>query len=198
MRIAILAWGSLIWDSQKLAIAGEFNPCGPQLPIEFCRVSGGGRLTLVIDEEFGASCPTYVAESACADLDAALQNLWIREGSQEEVLPRNVRKHSRVGFAEVASGLCSDSAMNHHPRAVVTIKTWAQANRFDAAIWTALASNFGGSDKAGEPFSVEAAIRYLERLDVKSLKPALCYIRLAPPEVQTPVRVAVNERWPKG
>ncbi len=198
MRIAVLAWGSLISDRRELAIARDFKPCGPQLPIEFCRVSGGGRLTLVIDEAFGASCPTYVAASACGDLDAALKNLWIREGSQNEVLPKNLRTHGRVGFVEVASGNCSGKAIERHPKAVFTIRAWAEATGFNAVIWTALASNFGDSDKGGEPFSVEAAIRYLERLDAPRFSVALRYIRFAPPEVQTPVRAAVNRRWPEG
>jgi hypothetical protein len=90
MRIAIFAWGSLIWNRRELAIMEDFKPGGPLLPVEFCRVSGGGRLTLVVDEAFGASCQTYVAESACGDLDAALRNLWMREGSQDGVLSKNV------------------------------------------------------------------------------------------------------------
>ena len=198
MKIAIIAWGSLVWYRRELAIAEVFKANGPRLPIEFCRVSGGGRLTLVIDEAFGNSCPTYVAESSCGDLDAALKNLWIREGSQDEVLPKNVRTHGRVGFVEVATGDCSAKAMERHPKAVVTIKTWAQANGFDAAIWTALASNFHEPGKAGKPFSVDAAIRYLEGIDAPKLDAALAYIRSAPPEVQTHVRAAVSARWPEG
>lgn len=198
MRTAVLAWGSLVWDRGGLDIAEDFKPCGPLLPVELCRVSGGRRLTLVIDEAFGASCSIYVAMSAHGDLDAALENLWIREGSRDEVLPKNVRRHGRVGFIEVASGHCSAKAMERHPKSVATIKTWAQANVLDAAIWTALASNFHEPDKAGEPFSVEAAIRYLEMLDAPKLSAALGYIRLAPTEVQTPVRAAVNARWPEG
>ncbi len=198
MRIAVLAWGSLVWCRLDLAIAEAFEANGPRLPIEFCRVSGGRRLTLVIDEAFGTFCPTYVSVSACGDLDAALENLWIREGSSNEALLKNVRAHGRVGFVEVASGHCSARAMERHPEAVLTIKTWAQANGFDAAIWTALASNFHEPDRAGEPFSVEAAIRYLERADRQSLDAALQYFRKAPAEVETPVRSAVNARWPKG
>lgn len=198
MRIGVLAWGSLIWDRRALEIVEDFQPCGLQLSVEFCRVSGGGRLTLVIDEAFGASCPTYVAVSAFGDLDAALENLWIQEGSQDEVLPKNVRTHGRVGFVEVASGCCSAKAMERHPKAVATIKTWAQANGFDAAIWTALASNFHEPDKAGEPFSVEAAIRFLETLEAPKLSAALGYICSAPPEVKTPVRAAVKAHWPEG
>ncbi|MBK8174845.1 MAG: hypothetical protein IPK66_06120 [Rhodospirillales bacterium] len=197
MKIAVLAWGSLIWDRRELAIAEDFRPCGPHLPVEFCRVSGDGRLTLVIDETFGASCLTYSAFSAIGDLNGALQNLWIREGSQDEKLPRDVRAHGRVGFVDVASGNQSDRAMERHPKAVATIEAWVRANGFDAAIWTALASNFSEPDKAAGPFSVKAAIRYLETLGAPKLNPALGYIRSAPAEVQTPVRTAVNARWPE-
>jgi hypothetical protein len=196
MRIAVLAWGSLIWDRRRLAILEDLKPHGPHLPIEFCRVSGGGRLTLVIDETFGAPCVTYVAVSAFEDLNAALTNLWIREGLQNEGLPKNVRTHGRVGFVELASGDCGAKAMKRHPKAVAAIKAWAQANGFDAAIWTALASNFHERDKAGEQFSVAAATRYLKTLDAPNLSATLDYIRSAPPEVQTPVRTAVNAGWP--
>ena len=54
--------------------------------------------------------------------------------------------------------------------------------------------------KAGEPFSVTAAIRYLEALegqDPAAFERALAYIRKAPPEVETPVRDAVAKRWPE-
>ena len=64
MKIAVLAWGSLVWDPQDLQVAGKFAPNGPLLPIEFCRVSADGRLTLVVDETFGATCTTYSASSA--------------------------------------------------------------------------------------------------------------------------------------
>lgn len=81
MKIAVLAWGSLVWDRRDLAVVDNFEPNGPHLPIEFCRVSGNRRLTLVIDEACGATCPAYVAKSSFDDLDDALENLWVREGS---------------------------------------------------------------------------------------------------------------------
>src|SRR5277367_5264124 len=62
-----------------------------------------------------------------------------------------------VGFVDLASGEQSVSAMDRHPHALITIKAWAKTNAFDAAIWTALSSNFHETEKAGEPFSVEAA-----------------------------------------
>lgn len=189
MSIAVLAWGSLVWNRGDLAIATAFQANGPLLSIEFSRVSGNGRLTLVIDEENGASCRTCMAVSALPSLKAAIENLRLREGMPSV---------KGVGFIDRLTNLRSAKAIERHPDAVEAIDAWAAANGYDAAIWTALASNFHEPDKAAEPFSVEAAIRYLEALDAPKLAAALDYIRSAPPEVQTPVRVAVNARWPQG
>jgi hypothetical protein len=188
LKIAVLAWGSLIWDPRDLKTAAEFKADGPLLPIEFCRVSADGRLTLAIDENFGDVCTTYSAPSALGSLDAAIENLRLRER-----MP-NARD---VGFVEPASERQSDVAMERHPQVVASIGAWAAANGDDAAIWTALANNF--EDKGGEPFSVTAAIRYLEGLkekDAAAFDRALEYIRKAPREVETPVRDEVAKRWP--
>ena len=67
MKIAVLAWGSVVWERGVLEVAADFMPNGPHLPVEFCRVSGGERLTLVIDETLGATCPTYAAPSSFGD-----------------------------------------------------------------------------------------------------------------------------------
>jgi acyl-CoA hydrolase len=103
-----------------------------------------------------------------------------------------------VGFIDLASGAGSHRAAERHPKTVETIKIWAAANGYDAAIWTALASNFHELAKANAPFSIEAAVRFLESQDAIMLDAALNYIRQAPAEVQTPVRAAVNTRWPEG
>ena len=190
VKTAVLAWGSLVWDPRELKTAAKFAPNGPLLPIEFCRVSKDGRLTLAIDETFGDVCRTYSAQSAFADLDAAIENLRKREGTIA----------SEIGFVEAAAGRQSSVAMERHPQVVATIGAWAEAGGYDAAIWTALASNFGDWDKVGEPFSVTAAIRYLEGLakkDAEAFDRALDYIRKAPAEVQTPVRDAVAKHWPQ-
>lgn len=54
MKIAILAWGSLIWDDNWPEFdkqRGEWLKDGPILPLEFSRVSASRdkALTLVID-----------------------------------------------------------------------------------------------------------------------------------------------------
>jgi hypothetical protein len=190
MKRVLLAWGSLVWDPRGLETAAPFAANAPLLPIEFCRISADGRLTLAIDETFGAICKTYSAPSALETLDAAVENLRTREG-----MP-NARA---VGFVEPASGRQSDVAMERHPEAVATIGAWAASNGYDAAIWTALQSNFDDPDKGGEPFSVSAAIQYLETLeadDRAKFAQALAYIRNAPPEIETPVRERVAKRWP--
>ncbi len=189
MKIAVIAWGSLVWEPGALQAAAAFAANGPLLPIEFCRVSGDGRLTLVVDETFGAVCTTLSAPSALEDLDAAIENLRIREKT-------NARG---VGFVELASGKQSDVALERHPDAVATIAAWAQSSGYDAAVWTALASNFDEPDKGGEPFSVTAALRYLDSLEARKAEAfasALNYIRSAPSQVETPVREEVAKRWP--
>jgi hypothetical protein len=191
VKSAILAWGSLVWDPRELQTAAKFIADGPLLPIEFCRISADGRLTLAIDESFGALCKTYSAPSALADLEAAIDNLRMREGMLDAWA---------VGFVELGSGGQSEAAMERHPQAVATIGAWAESNGYDAAIWTALNSNFGERGKGGEPFSVSAAIQYLETLasgDADAFAHALAYIRNAPPEVETPVREEVLKRWPE-
>jgi hypothetical protein len=190
VKIAVVAWGSLVWDPIDLKAAQDFAPNGPLLPIEFCRVSRGGRLTLVIDETFGAVCTTHSAPSALQDLDAAIETLRLRKNSRDAQV---------VGFVEVASGKRSGLALRRHPDAVATIAAWAEANGYDAAVWNALPSNFSEPDKGGEPYSVTAAIRYLEALesrDAAAFSSALATIRNAPNEVETPVRTEVAKRWP--
>jgi hypothetical protein len=190
MKSAVLAWGSLVWDPRDLQTAAEFAPNGPLLPIEFCRISADGRLTLAIDETFGATCTTYSAPSALESLDGAIENLRHREGMPNAL---------EVGFVELSSGKQSDIALQRHPEAVATIAAWATSNGYDAAIWTALASNFDQPDKGAEPFSVTAAVRYLEGMegqDAAKFARALAYIRNAPPEIETPVRDEVAKRWP--
>ncbi len=190
MKSAVLAWGSVVSDPWDLQVAAEFAPNGPLLPIEFCRVSGDGRLTLALDETFGAVCTTYSAPSAIQSLDGAIENLRLRE---------RVPDGSEVRFVEPASDKQSDIAMQRHPKAVAAIAAWAESNGYDAAIWAALKSNFDEPDKGGELFPVTAAIRYLETLesrDAAKFAQALAYIRNAPVEVETPVRDEVNKRWP--
>src|ERR1700733_11847471 len=156
VKSVVLAWGMLGWVPRDLQPARKFVSNGPLLPIEFCRISADGRLTLAIDESFDALCKAYSAPSALESLDAARDNLCQREGMADA---------RAIGFVEPASNRQSDLAMESHPQVVATIAAWAESIGYDAAIWTALASNFEEWGKGGEPFSVSAAMQYLETLE---------------------------------
>lgn len=186
MRVAILAWGSLLWDRGALEIDGSFQPVGPSLHLEFSRVSRNKRLTLVIDEASGVQCATFVAQSAHDDLASAIENMRARE---------NMLGPKGIGFVVPATGGQNATAEERHPLAVSTIANWVRSSGYDAVIWTALASNF--QNETSETFSVKAAIRHLECLNDPTRAVALNYIRRAPHEVQTPLRSAVQLRWPE-
>ena len=84
MRIAILGWGSLIWDLETLAehVTGEWNmSAGPPLPMEFSRISPKRKMGLVVclDPIDGVDCPTHVIQSAKNNLDEAISDLAARE-----------------------------------------------------------------------------------------------------------------------
>lgn len=147
LKIAILGWGSLVWSPRTLKLRDKFQRGGPNLSLEFSRISGNGRLTLVIDEQHGQSCETYFATSAFENLDDARENLRERE----EML--SIRA---VGFADLDGNSTSEKAKERHPAATTAIREWGARNGFDAVIWTALASNF--SEKSSVDFSVYNAL----------------------------------------
>jgi len=157
---------------------------GPALPIEFSRVSGDGRLTAVIDRAHGEVCVTRFAISPQRTVTAAAEDLRRRESS-------NI---ASIGFYDTKSSQSSTQLYTEQPQIVDAVRTWCAANNVDSLIWTALGSNF--DDKARGPFSVDAAIKYLQGLNHDARGLALRYIRRAPPETATPLRRKVQEYWP--
>jgi len=183
-RIAILGWGSLLWEGGP-----EFDSChqdwqddGPSLDLEFSRISSSrlGALTLVIDARHGA--PTTVAWclSTRSDPADAVNDLRCRE--------RCASRH----IARLDLPLAGDESASQPAAAAVA--RWARPHRLDVVIWTALESNF--SEKLEKPFSIGAAISYLEGLSPKAQAKAKEYLRRAPAFVRTPLRSALaSERW---
>jgi hypothetical protein len=171
MKIAILGWGSLIWDQRDLPTLGVWQKGGPVLPIEFSRISSDGRLTLVIDEKNGVPVKTRYAESGSGTLVQATEDLRKREGSPKEMIG-------------VTSKTMNNRRLGHE-----SIHAWATAHKWDAAIWTGLPSNF--EEKRHLPFTVENGLAYLETLGEEKRSAAMKYIDLAPEEVDTPFRRGV-------
>jgi hypothetical protein len=181
MKIAILGWGSLIWDSGDLHLASNWLEGGPILPIEFSRISDDGRLTLVIDEQHGVNVPACYAHSSLNDLDKAIADL-----QQRERTPRP----DRIGFIDIAGDRASERARTKHPTSCERVQSWAASHKgFDAVVWTAIEPRF--REKTGLPFSVGAAVDYLGGLREPRRTLALAYMRKAPPNVLTPVRQKV-------
>lgn len=186
MKIAILGWGSLIWNPGSLKTNGDWRPGGPRLPIEFTRISDDGRLTLVIDERHGVEVPTRYAVSASANLDEAIENLRERE---------RCPTIDPIGYVDLKSERASKVAVGRHAAACDRIKAWAGERKLDAVIWTALGPRF--KDKIHKAFSVEAAVNYLVGLEGDARTKTFEYIRNAPIEVMTPVRRAAIEALPE-
>jgi hypothetical protein len=151
-------------------------PGGPQLPIEFTRISSDGRLTLVIDHINGVRIGSRFATSARRELDDAVEDLRQREGPT---------RRENIGAVTAQSNPTTDA----HDSAD-QIAQWCRAASFDAAIWTALGSNF--REKRDAPFTVAAAMTYLADLDGEQRRLAFEYVNRAPAEVVTPLRRAFS------
>jgi hypothetical protein len=166
MRIAILGWGSLIWDKEKanlLPLESEWQTGGPELPVEFSRISAsrGRALTLVIDPNNGSAVPTRFTVSKRKRLKDATHDLKKREGTNE------IRN---IGYVNVVGGSQRCSVFKE---AASIIRNWAIKNNFDAVVWTDLPCKFKFN---GENFSVDNAIKYLHQLPEASAQKAREYI----------------------
>jgi hypothetical protein len=188
MKIAILSWGSLITSGVErgLLLEGGWHTGGPILPIEFSRISQSGEragcLTLVIDEQNGVNVPTHYAKSAHTNLNDAILNL--RTVERITLIPS-------IGYVNLVSNTERQFARRKHPISCNTIKAWAQANGWDAVIWTSLLSNF--EEKTGYPYTIENAIQYISHLREPVTSKAFEYIRNAPADVVTPFRQVMDD-----
>lgn len=180
VSIAILGWGSLLWD--KSPQFDEHHGCwkcdGPELPIEFSRVSKtrSGALTLVIDPLSGAKCRVAYTKSKRRDPEDAICDLRCREGT--------VRRNIGSCFMDGSRSQSNDAT------SLCAIRTWAAKKAFDVVVWTDLQPDF--AEKVGRPFSVPNAIAYISTLHTAGRSRAIEYVRLAPAFVKTPLREALQ------
>ncbi len=188
-RIAILGWGSLLWESHPKFDDqhGPWSLDGPSLKLEFSRISETrlGALTLVIDD-VANDLPTQVAycDSKRSQCGQAREDLRVREGC-------NIDK---IGFLDVKSG--DSHCQPENKSAHQSILDWAQQKSFGAVVWTDLRSNF--AEKKKQSFSVAAAVQHLKDLEKSGKKQAkdkaLEYLWRAPHFVDTPLRRELRAR----
>jgi len=173
MKIAILGWGSLVWDERGIPLDTGWMPCGPELPIELSRISSSRNdaLTLVIDSTNGRYVRTYFALSKRTELEEAISDLCKRE---------NMTSRCRIGYVNLVDGSERSEVI---PGASGSIREWASQAHVDAVIWTDLGSNFW--DKKKTLFSIEAAIQHLHDLEAQGARAAREYILNIPEGVNT-------------
>lgn len=164
--IAVLGWGSLIWDSRDLNLESpEWRTGGPRLPIEFSRISRsrGGALTLVIDQADGAPCETLWAVHADHQVTMAVRDLAAREGTST----------NQIGY--VSGG---ETYSRNSSEIAGAIRDWMTDTGLCAVIWADLRPNFRDLSEVG--FSAAAAATILAALPAASLANAKEYMTRAP------------------
>lgn len=171
MKIAVLGWGSLIWDPQELRVKTEWFEDGPLLPIEFARISNNGRLTLIIKDGFDDQQVLWSLMDF-ESTEEAIENLRVREATSTK----------RIGVID----LVTDTRLTKNNFIVENIQDWAIEKNIDSVIWTDLGMKF--RDKIKTPFSNDNAIAYLESLEAGSFQLAKDYILNAPDQIDTSFR----------
>ena len=171
MKIGIIGWGSLIWDQRELKTKGDWIKTGPILPIEFCRLSSEGRITLVINKDFKL-VPTLVIESQYEELDDAINDLALREGTENL---------SNIGYYVY-------SPEDFHSRTNTFIKAILSQyeTNFDALIWSDFGVRF--KDKGMGMLSIQNIIKHINTLNAEEKAKAIEYIVKTPNQIQTTFR----------
>jgi len=146
MKIAYFAWGSLLWDSDGLNLQTFWKKTNIRLPLNFSRISDNrnGRLTLVIDNKDGILNPIYYAITKTINLNKAIQNIKIREGTISRYIGYINLKNDTSRYSERLS-----------KEDIESFKSFALKHKIDAIIWTDLYPNF-------KNFSTENALKYIE------------------------------------
>lgn len=181
MRIAILVWGSLFWDPRNLEIAEEWYFDGPILPIEFARISGDNRLTLVIKPTFD-DVTTLYAVSSHNELQLARENLRVREGTD------NI---NNIGYLDFINNTQNIRQANLFM--INILRNWNETRGYDAIIWSDFAPRF--TDVTGLVFTLNNVTTFLTNLPEVERENALEYIERAPAQINTRFRNSIEQHF---
>lgn len=175
--IAIIAYGSLVWDLDCLephvALPWQMG-AGPELPMEFSRISPKRLMGLVLclDPAHGVPCRTHAIASRRASLDAAVADLAERERAPLD----------RIGRVCLETG----RQVTRLPEVAALMEDWCRRVGARGAIWTDLDTNYAA--ERGREFDLAGAETYLRGLTGPSRDEAVRYIALAPAATDTPLR----------
>ena len=172
--IVCLGWGSLIWCSKALPVNGTWMSDGPALPVEFARQSRDDRITLVICDGSPA-IPVFWAELNVKTVDEGRKVLATREGVTVGRIDKDIGSWS------------GDTVGNQYGREAVG--AWARERNIEGVVWTALGPKIGGERR--KPTEQEV-INHLRHLSGAAAEAAEEYVRLAPRQIVTPYRAAIE------
>jgi hypothetical protein len=175
MRIACLAWGSLVWKWEPLRLASPWQDDGPSLPIEFAREGDGGELaTTLCAGVSDVVCLWALLEET--DLRAACEQLRVRE---------QIPAARRDGIGCIPT---LEVAGPYDER----IAAWAALHDIEAVIWTALPPRSNGVESRMP--TADEAVAYLRSLHGDVLAHAQHYIRQVPRQIATGYRSTIERR----
>lgn len=177
MKIAVIAWGSLLWKPRPLQLASGWHPGGPRLPLEFARVSEDTPELALALCPGARPCPSYWAWLATSDVDAA--RAMLRE--REKITPARPDWVGTVGATQPADGPIA-----------ATIDAWRRARGIDAVVWTALPARFCQHD--GRVPSAEEVLHWLASRTGDERTAAEHYIRRTPAHIDTRYRRLIEAR----
>lgn len=183
MTIAILAWGSLIWDPKEL----NYNKYlgwvydGPVLPIEFARISKDGRLTLIITENGTPNKTFYTFANQNQAFEETIENLRIREGNCN-------RKNIGYYKAETDEFHSEDFKYKNE------IRNWSKEKKIKNIIWTDLPEKWNYENDNNETISINPneRIDYLKNLSLDKKERAEEYIKKTPFQIKTKYRSIIE------
>jgi len=176
MKIVCVGWGSLVWDPRDLPIKSDWHLDGPDLPVEFCRQSDNGRITLVLVPG-AAAVTTLWCELDAATLADAVAKLAAREG----ITAKNIA--GRIGRWPETNA--------QNPVVPDGLQKWAQERKIDGVVWTALGPRFDGRNVTPTHEQIVAYLRSTEgdvRTDCER------YIRRAPAQIRTVYRTEIEQQ----
>jgi hypothetical protein len=165
LKIACIAWGSLIWKPGALKLASNWRPGGPPMPLEFVRDSDDSDELALVLHEPAPLVPTYWALLDTQDMDAAREMLRQREKIRPE-------------YPEWVGSL-----PNPHGAEQARVAAWLRDKELDGAVWTAIPAKFAGVGERAP--SAHEAIAFLDGLSGQERENAEKYIRQIPADIHT-------------
>lgn len=174
MRIACIAWGSLLWKPGALKLATDRKTGGPILPLEFTRDSDDSAELAIVITEGAAPMPSYYAMLDTHDIASARAML----AEREKIDPAHPEW---VGSIPAVAGGASDAR----------VTAWLAEQDVDAVVWTALPPKFFKEE--GRLPTADEAVTFLAGLTGTTRDEAKEYVQRIPDAIRTPYRVRIEQ-----